>query len=182
MGKKEKNSVMLLDEVGVMALKKEMAPKEEDLLKLKQKNREKYSHSELDNWNTPKFSEGAEERILRYEINRLKNILNTADILKSSVVKEDDLVDLNDVIEVYLSYGEDDEERMILRLGTVHQTKTEDGIEIISIESQLGEALYKSKVGSSVRFGDRGAFRADILSKINQKEKEDEIAVEKVKK
>ena len=108
--------------------------------------------------------------------------MNTADILKSSVVKEDDLVDLNDVIEVYLSYGEDDEERMILRLGTVHQTKTEDGIEIISIESQLGEALYKSKVGSSVGFGDRGAFRADILSKINQKEKEDEIAVEKVKK
>lgn len=180
MGKKKEIPVLTLDSQGVIALKNEIALKEEELFKLKQRNRSMYSQTDSDNWNAPKFSDGAAETILCYEINKLKNILDKAIIVENDSIKMDNLVELNDVIEVNLVYGENDEERMILRLGTVHQAKPEDGIEIISIESELGKVLHKSEVGSSVRFGNNDAYRADILGKIN--EKENKAAVEKVKK
>ncbi len=179
MEKRKEIPIMTLDEIGVITLQKEIALKEDELMELRKKKRVAFSNTDTDGWNTPKFSENADERILHYEIDRLKSILDKAVIIGNSSDSLENIVNLNDVVEVNLIYSEDDTERMILRLGTVHQANPEDGIEVISLESKLGKALHKAKVGTIVSFGDKGEFRADILNKINEHEK---VAAEKIKK
>lgn len=61
---------------------------------------------------------------------------------------------------------------MILRLGTIHQFDSEDGIEVISIESDLGKAVYKKEIGTTVSYGKNNEFKAEIIRKVNEMDKE----------
>lgn len=110
---------------------------------------------------------GVEEKLIIAEIEKLKRILNSAVRVESK--ETDSVVNLGDVVELNLIFDEDDQERMLMRLGTVRRNNTDDGIDVISVESPLGEAIYKQEVGKVVPYQvNKNTFHAEILSIVNE--------------
>lgn len=171
MRRKDAKEVFRLDEKGVQSIKADIARLKKELSKLQSEKIEEYMHKDTREWNASNFS--AEYVIsIQYEISRLKTLLANAVIINGSSSEDSNVVDIGDVLELLLDYGDNDIERMILRLGTVHQRKIEERVEIISIESDLGKAIYKQEVGAVVSFGKNKEFKAEIIRKVNENAKE----------
>lgn len=169
---KREDEKTLLDKTGVKSILNKINDLNDELNKLQSKRREDFKNTDSDGWNTPKFTAVDVARI-KYDIEKLKTKLANA-VIVNELNSNINIVSIGDVLELSLDYG-DDIESMIIRLGTVHQKKTEDGIEIISIESSLGKAIYKKEVGTTVKFGDENSFSATILRKINENVKDETI-------
>lgn len=164
---------LTIDQSGLENLKKDIENKQNELIKLQLEARKKLTNVELE-WNESSTHKD-EIAMLKYEIERLKAIVDNANIINDTESLEKNVINIGDVVEVNLIYSSLDKERMILRLETIRQSKTDDGIEVISVDSPLGSALYHAEVGTSVKFGKNKEFKAEILSKINTEKKEEEV-------
>jgi len=159
-----------LDSIGLAKLENKLAKKQEELIMVYAEEKEDFSHNCSD-WHAPKFSEKV--AMLKYDIEKLKAMIDNAIIIENNATLDEKTINIGDAVEVNLIYSEDDQERMLIRLGTEHQTEAEDGIEVISLNSELGKVLYEAKVGTTVKFGTKKEFSAEILKKINEDSKEE---------
>jgi len=121
-----------------------------------------------DGWHDNPAYEAAQvrERRVSSQIQHFNNLLSDIEIIKPTKFK--DKVNINDVVEIKLTFkdGSSDIEKYKL-LGS-YFSKEEDNITGISINSLLGSAIYKKKIGSTVSYElDNGNIvNAEILNKI----------------
>lgn len=164
---KEKNKVYIFDEKGMNNLKKELKKLKEELASIQSYIKESaFDRKDLCGIQIDAQSVGR----LQFQIYTIEEKLENAVLLEESD-KNDNITYIGDVLELFLDFG-DDKERMILRLGTIHQFDSEDGIEVISIESDLGKAVYKKEIGTTVSYGKNNEFKAEIIRKVNEMDKE----------
>lgn len=164
---KEKNKVYILDEKGMISLKKELEKLKEELAIIQSYIKESaFDRKDLCGIQIDAQSVGR----LQFQIYTIEEKLENAVLLEESD-KNDNITHIGDVLELFLDFG-DAKERMILRLGTIHQSDSEDGIEVISIESDLGKAVYKKKIGTTVSYGKNNVFKAEIIRKVNEMDKD----------
>lgn len=168
-GNNKEIPVLKLDLAGLAEYKKKLADKQEELINVQTEKRKALAHAETE-WNGSNLNYS--DTILEYEIKRLKDIIANAIIIENNTSIDEKTIKIGDAVEVELIFSEDDKERMILRLGSEHQINTDDGIDVISINSELGEALYNSKVGTTVKFGENKKFIAEIVKKIDENVKD----------
>ena len=90
-----------------------------------------------------------ESRKLAQLIDNMLNKQKDLEIIKDNK-KEAELVNLYDVIDIKIKYSEDDEEDEVIKLTGKYIPNIEGNIKEVSLNSPLGKALYKSKVGSEV--------------------------------
>lgn len=164
---KENNKIFLLDEKGMNSLKKELEKAKDELSIIQNKIKE--SSFDSKDWGGSQIDAQSVGR-LQFQIYTIEEKLENAVLLEESD-KNDNITHIGDVLELFLDFG-DDKERMILRLGTIHQFDSEDGIEVISIESDLGKAVYKKEIGTTVSYGKNNEFKAEIIRKVNEMDKE----------
>lgn len=114
--------------------------------------------------NAPEF-EGIEQEVHLID----SQIRTLVDMLASAVIVErqenNDLVDLEDVLKLFIDYG-DEQEECDCRL-TSGGTAAIAGITDISLNSPLGEAIYQKPIGAERNFKVNGnTFRVQILAKL----------------
>lgn len=164
--KKENKEVLVLSEEECLKLEKELEKLSITLNTYRSKRGRENSERE---WYIVEDGDyGVEEKIIIAEIDKVKRILNSAVRVKDEE-KVHNTVNLGDVVELNLIFDEDDQERMVVRLGTVRKNNSEDDFETISVESPLGKAIYKQEVGNTVPYPVNGnMFQAEILNIINK--------------
>jgi len=128
-----------LDSIGLAKLENKLAKKQEELIMVYAEEKEDFSHNCSD-WHAPKFSEKV--AMLKYDIEKLKAMIDNAIIIENNATLDEKTINIGDAVEVNLIYSEDDQERMLIRLGTEHQTEAEDGIEVISLKNVKKEYYY----------------------------------------
>lgn len=170
--KKENKEVLVLSEEECLKLEKELEKLSITLNTYRSKRGRENSERE---WYIVEDGDhGVEEKIIIAEIDKVKRILNGAVRVKDEE-KVHNTVNLGDVVELNLIFDEDDQERMVVRLGTVRKNNSEDDFETISVESPLGKAIYKQEVGNTIPYPVNGnMFKAEILSIVNNNVKETE--------
>lgn len=171
--KENKKEVLHLSEAECLKLEKELEMLTETLVNLR--NHRKENHSEAEWYIVVDGDTSVEEKLVIAEIEKVRRLLARAVKVQN---KEDLLntVNLGDLVELNLIFGEDDQERMLVRLGTVRKNNSQDDVETISVESPLGSAIYKQEVGSVVPYPVNGnMYSAEILSIINKEVKEADV-------
>lgn len=164
--KKENKEVLVLSEEECLKLEKELEKLSITLNTYRSKRSN--GNSEREWYIVEDGDYGVEEKIIIAEIDKLKRILNSAVRVKDEE-KVHNNVNLGDVVELNLIFDEDDQERMVVRLGTVRKNNSEGDFETISVESPLGKAIYKQEVGNTVPYPVNGnMFQAEILNIINK--------------
>ncbi len=65
---------------------------------------------------------------------------------------------------------------MVVKLDTVRKANASEDVEVISIESPLGKAIYKQEVGNVVPYAVNNVpIQVEILGKVMQNESETEV-------
>lgn len=144
---------------------------EETKLRLKKVNAGRKNAFEAgagDGWDSPEF-----EEIERAENMLLGELQRNSDILSRIVIIEkhnnENIIDIGDTLQVDMEYAPGDSEPLIFRLvGMTGSIKSE--IEEVSINSPLGKAVYKKKVGDNCSYEVNGmTINATITEKFNDK-------------
>lgn len=163
---------------------KEYLKKIEDLKKAIQTNnmgrKEAFDAGTGDGWDSPEFEEI--ERInmrLSGELRSMYESLNRIVIIEKHNNQE--IVDVGDVIVADMIFSPDDMEEMVFKLvGTNRDFNAE--IQEISINSPLGKAVYKKKIGDICSYSvNNRTFSVLIKQKMNLT-KENGVPVKKLKK
>lgn len=105
----------------------------------------------------------------RFIVNRINNMINDIPFFKIiDDVYDNNKVNINDVIEVLIRYSEDDEEKEILKLtGNYSICNDDSSIREISLNSPIGNAIYKQNIGANVSYNVRNnKIEVSILGRI----------------
>lgn len=164
--KENKKEVLHLSETECLKLEKELEKLTATLVRLRNHRNEDYTERE---WNAHiECSTSVEEQIVLAEITKVRRLLDMA-VKVENIEDMRNIVNLGYVVELNLVFGEDGQERMLVRLGTVRKNNSQDDVESISVESPLGRAIYKQEVGSTVPYPVNGnMYSAEILSIVNE--------------
>lgn len=85
---------------------------------------------------------------------------------------KEELVEVGDILNILLSSKDDEPENMVIKLVNEANNNGIDIIEI-SINSPLGKAIYKHKIGEVTNYKvNENIFNVTILSKIEEKVKQ----------
>lgn len=109
----------------------------------------------------------ARERMLANQIIKQKERINSIKIIEVEELDED-MVNIGDTLNLELIYAEDDKETITLTLvgadGNMNENK-------ISVNSPLGNSLYKKKIGELTSYNvNTNEILVRILEKVNLKE------------
>lgn len=132
---------------------------------------EAYSAAVGDGWHD-NFAYDEAMRQERFIVSKINDMINDIPFLK--VVDDEeyiqDKVNVNDTIEVCIKYADDDKENEILKLTGRYFPNNNDvnGIKEISLNSPIGKAIYKQKIGEMVYYEvGKNKIEVSILSKID---------------
>jgi len=133
-----------------------------------------------DGWDSPEFEEI--ERInmmLVGELRRMYEILNRIVIIEKH--NDQEIVDIGDVIVADMILSPDDMEEMTFKLvGASGDFNAE--IQEISINSPLGNAVYKKKIGDTCSYSVNNRNFLVLLKQKKDLLKENDIPIKKLKK
>lgn len=164
---------LYLDKAGHEMFIKEIEILEQKLKEHQMSKGEAYSSSAGDGWHDNfEFEENVRvERMLlgqlREKTEKLKNV-----VIISEQYTDDQVVDINDVIKLTLTFGENDFETDIYKL--VATATPEESIDYISISvnSPIGSVIYGKKIGDITSYTvNQNKFGVKIEEKIQFKEK-----------
>lgn len=107
----------------------------------------------------------------RFIVSKVNDMINDIPFLKViDDIYDSDKININDTIEVLIKYADDDDEKEILKLTGKYSPNTNDvnGVKEISLNSPIGKAIYKQKIGESVYYEvGNNNIEVSILKKIN---------------
>ena len=107
----------------------------------------------------------------RFIVSKVNDMINDIPFLKViDDIFDSDKININDTIEVLIKYADDDDEKEILKLTGKYSPNTNDvnGVKEISLNSPIGKAIYKQKIGESVYYEvGNNNIEVSILKKIN---------------
>lgn len=118
-----------------------------------------------DGWDSPEFEEiERAENMLLGELKRNNEMLPRIVIIEKH--NNEDVIDIGDTLQVNMEYAPNDSEPLTFRLvGMIGNVK--DEIEEVSINSPLGKAVYKKKVGDNCSYEVNGmTINVNILEKL----------------
>ena len=158
-----------ITEFGYQDLLKQIEAKEQELLKINSGRREAWDAGAGDGWDSPEMeriemvSRGIERELLDLRYKRDHCIIIRE---KSSDAAQ---VNIDDVVVVEIEFDEDDIESSKIRLvADFAGFSAEDGIDRVSIDSPLGQAIYKKQVGGTYEYEVNGfKVKVKIVSKEN---------------
>ena len=106
-----------------------------------------------------------ESRLIAKRIDDMYEKKKHIKIIEDKNIKES-VINLNDTVLVEIIYSEDDKEKEYLKLTGKYIPNTDGTIKKITINSPLGKAIYKAKIGSIQKYqvGDR-KIEVKIISK-----------------
>lgn len=106
-----------------------------------------------------------ESRLIAKRIDDMYEKKKYIKIIEDKDIKES-VINLNDTVLVEIIYSEDDKEKEYLKLTGKYIPNTDGTIKEITINSPLGKAIYKAKIGSIQKYqvGDR-KIEVKIISK-----------------
>lgn len=171
--KKREVPVLVLDGIGRLKLVGEINKLEEALTELRS-NKMRVGSS--DEWDDLEYIEiSREEKHISEKLNDLRDLLDNSIMKDDNAVSKENVIELNDVVELNLIFGEDSQELMLVRVAPVCDIKTDDDVPAISVESPLGQAIYKQEIGKTVSYKVNNVLlKAEILSIVNEDVKETE--------
>lgn len=163
---------MFLDQRGIEQLKQEIRKKELELLNAKKEKGESFVN-DTNSWHDNFAFEQAKLRVdsLSYDIFKLNEDMKNVKIIEPH--NDKGKVDINDVV-IFYNYNIEEEEKVFLSAEyTIELEK--NGIEVATINSVLGQAIYKKGRGEKASFkvGDR-VFNIKIIDFFNVLEDEKE--------
>lgn len=107
----------------------------------------------------------------RFIVSKINDMINDIPFLKIIDDEEyiDDKVNINDTIEVLIKYADDDIENEILKLTGKYSLCNDDtSIREVSLNSPIGKAIYKQKIGEKIYYEVRkNRIEVSILGKID---------------
>lgn len=129
------------------------------------KTRSDYGVNTGDNYRTAAFDE---KRLrLAYAVKEMEDTISNLVIIEDKNAKEN-TINMDDIINIQFK-GE--ESCKVQIVGGMPDVNREDGMICITINSPLGAALYKKKIGDKVSYNvGNKEFQVDILSKEKQEE------------
>ncbi len=134
-----------------------------------------------DNWhdNPILYQTERTERSMMNEIAEMKRKLENAEIVED--LNDEELVEIGDIVRVDMIFGEGDTEEDVFRLVSTNLSADLNAeIRDVSINSPMGSAIYRKKVGITVPYKvGQNEFKVTIKEKI--KKVEDEAVEKKLK-
>lgn len=107
-----------------------------------------------------------EEKKLAFTIQKMLANLNNIKIIKETKINKN-IININDIIELKLTYANDDYEIGIFKLTGNYQTNPHDQFQEITLNSLLGEAIYHQLVGTHTEYKVNNTnIKVDILRKV----------------
>lgn len=163
---------MFLDQRGVEQLKQEIRKKELELLNAKKEKGESFAN-DTNSWHDNFAFEQSKLRVdsLSYDIFKLNENMKNVKIIEPH--NDKGKVDINNVV-IFYNYNIEEEEKVFLSAEyTIELEK--NGIEVATINSVLGQAIYKKgrDEKASFKVGDR-VFNIKIIDFFNVLEDEKE--------
>lgn len=121
-----------------------------------------------DNWhdNPTLYQAELRERGLMLEIAEMKQKLQNIEIVEN--LGNEELIDIGDIVKIDMIFSEDDREEETLKLvATTPNFNLESGIQEVSINSPIGNAMYHKKIGeiATYKVNDR-TFTLQIKEKV----------------
>lgn len=93
-----------------------------------------------------------EEKKISFAIQEMLYNLNNIEIIKENKKINKNVININDIIELKLTYPNKETEIGIFKLTGNYITKLADEFQEITINSPLGKAIYHQRIGSSVSY------------------------------
>lgn len=162
----KKPSKLILDREGLAKFEQEIKDVEQQLADIRM-----YKGTDAiyqgDNWhdNPTLYQTELQEMSLIAQLKALRQKLETVEIVERD--PNSDVVQLGDVLKINMIFDKDDQDAMTIKLvGRAGDAKGE--IPEISIESPLGNSVYKKRVSERVSYSVNGQeVLVDILEKID---------------
>lgn len=93
-------------------------------------------------------------RIHDYEISKLLKQERQLKIIEDTY--DEELVNVNDIVEVEFIYSSNERERIFIKLTGLYLPNLNSDIIEISLNSPIGQCLYKAKIGELCEYNDNG--------------------------
>lgn len=93
-------------------------------------------------------------RMMDYEISKLLKQENQLKIIEETF--DDELVNINDTVEVEFIYSNNERERDVIKLTGMYLPNLNSNIIEITLNSPIGQCLYKAKIGELCKYRDNG--------------------------
>lgn len=130
-----------------------------------------------DGWDSPEFEEiERKERMILGELQRCYDELSRVVIIERQ--NDSDIVDIGDIVRVDMYYSADDFEEQLFKLvGRTPDFDLTAEIQEISVNSPIGNSIYKRKVGDSCSYSvDNRQFTVLIKEKLDLSKQQDGFA------
>lgn len=137
------------------------------------KTRSEYGKNETENYQTGVYD--SEEALIISSINNLVETIKSLTIIEDTNAKEN-TVNMNDIVNILML--DFNETKRIQIVGGVPDLSNRDELAGITINSPLGKAIYKKKIGDTVSYTvGKNTFNVIIMSK--EKPQAEKTEVEK---
>lgn len=158
-----------LDQKGYNMLLAELENLKQELADNYLEKGEAYSGSVGDGWHDNFAFEEAnrQERMILGKIRDCQERLSKAVIIEKT--GDNELIDLGDIININMIFDVDDIETCLIQLVSISDNKFDDGIQKVSVNSPLGQAIYHKHVGDKTTYEvNKRNINIEILSKENE--------------
>ena len=160
------NNPIYVDKNGYNELLKKIEEVKESIQKNNLGRKAAFDAGAGDGWDSPEFEEiERKERMLSGELQRLYEKLSRVEIIEKH--NDTEIVDIGDILVVDLLFSEDDGEEFKIKL-VGGEGNFNNKIDEVSINSPLGNAVYKKKIGEKAAYKvNDNVISVYIKSKIN---------------
>ena len=132
-----------------------------------------------DGWDSPEFEEIERTNMrLNGELRKMYEALDRIVIIEKH--NDQEIIDIGDIILADMIFSSNDTEEMIFKLvGTTGNLEAE--IEEVSINSPLGNAIYKKKIGDTCSYSVNNRNFSILLKKKLELKNENDTLIKKIK-
>lgn len=168
----QNNNTLFVDKEGYQKLLDSIEELKKRIAENNSGRKDAFDASAGDGWDSPEFEEiERQDHLLTSELQRRYEELQRVVIIEKH--NNDDIIDIGDVLRVEMAIGNEEFEDMVFKLvGTSGDFNAD--IQEISINSPLGNSVYKKQIGDQTSYsvGSR-IFNVIIKEKIDLTEEQD---------
>ncbi len=166
-----KEQKIYLDQESYNNLLREIEMLKQELRNTNLGRKEAFDAGAGDGWDSPEFEEiERKERLIQSQLKEKYEMLSNAEIVKSQ--SNDQIVDIGDILLLNMVFSDDDIEELKVKLVASNNDDFNEDMEIITLNSPLGQAIYKKKIGEECTYSvNENKFLVRIVEKLSfQKE------------
>lgn len=166
---KENNNTLFVDSKGLQEIEQALKQARERLKEVTKSKKEVF-YTEGNEWlwfSSDLDAKESDERLILEEIKTLESMISRIEIVERG--NDSETIDINDVVEVGIKFDNEYDEMTIKLVGAM--TDINKDIMDVSINSPLGSAIYKKKVGETNSYKAADQIRqVTIIKKYNNLE------------